>query len=602
MWGQLMSRIAVFQKLSLLFLVISLAACTRERPVSYVIVAVDQLSFADSSCSQDRSGRNSGLQILCNESVKWTHAYTTSVLSGPALSSIMTGLHPIDSGYRDPSQFLSPKIETIGKAAHRRGLRTLFLSGGPPILKKIGLGHGFENFEDFLNINHSPWLRTFRKNSQVFFDWLEQVDADEPFLTVFYVPDLRFLNRPLVNSFGDPLEKSFDSQFEEFDSALYDLIQKIKKRGDWDQTHFLLVGLQGRNLYDRKVINPSTNLHSESTQVGFFWKPTQNKRDAPVSWTMDKNISLADVGASLMQSLGASLPSSRLETASLLLSLKKPDSTFSQNRLHLIESAWGQWQLGTDIQYAMIADEELYLHSNPPQVFRTLTDRLETNPLSGTIAQNSIQTFQKISEELSLPAFVPPKISALSRWNFTYWDWMSEQMNAIKSATSTTPWEEIPEGLRPWTARALIETSDWKSLKSAAETWKIPYLLWLAHKQLNLPLITQDPCLMLTLDTVENKNLSKDCHDITFLEVVAASVAENKQRRWEKLLEEQMIRTSILRMNRALGGVWDVDEKMESVISRVEVFFRTSEHRALFRNVQRRVRSIELQSAQPERL
>lgn len=596
-----MKHIALFH-ITILVLAFGLSAgCSGKKPVSYVVVAVDQLSFADASCSEDRSEKNSGIAILCSESVKWTHAYTTSLLSGPALASLLTGLHPIDSEFRKNNEFLSPQIMTVGRLAHQKNYRTLFLSGGPPVLKKTGLGVGFESFEDFLNIQQNPWLRTFKKNTDVFFDWLDDVNH-ESFFVVFYVPDLRFLSRPLVNSFGDPREKSFNSQLDEFDSTLFDLIEKIKKEGRWDSTHFLLVGLQGRNLYDRKVINPNMNLHSETSQVGFFWKPTQNKRDAPVSWAMDKNISLADIGVSLIESLGGKRPQGRLETATLLPSLTQPKSTFSHSRIHLIESSWSQWQLGTQMQYALIADEELYLHEQTPKVYRTLTDRLETTPLSGAIAQSSIESFKKIADELKLVPFVTPEIPKLSRWNFTYWDWLSDRFENIKSATASTPWLSIPIGLRAWTARALIESNDWKGLKSAAEAWKTPQLVWLAHKNLGLPDIKSDPCLSLVSTELNTKNL-KSCTDSSFIEILSIQDNENRARRWERLLEEKLIQSSIIRMNRALSGIWDVQEDLDSVISRVEIYFRTPEHRTFFRNIDRRVnRSIELQPTQPERL
>ncbi|MFN8846754.1 MAG: hypothetical protein ACK5W9_07880 [Bdellovibrionales bacterium] len=598
-----MSRIALLQKIfSMTFLFLSLVGCFREQPASYIVIAVDNLSFADAVCSEDRSGRNSGIQILCNESVKWTHAYTTSLLSTPAITSLMTGLHPLDSKVRHPGHFLKPDTMTVGRAAYEAGLRTIFLSGGPPVLKKTGLGQGFEVFEDFLELNVSPWLRPFRKNIEVFQQWLADLDNHEGFFTVFYVPDLRFLSRPLMNSFGDPLEKSFDTQFEEFDATLFDLIQKIRKSGRWDNTNFILVGLQGRDLYDRKVFHANANLHSESTQVAFFWKPQQRRRDSPVSWTMDKNISIADIGVSLLESLGASAPRAQLENASLLISLSKPDSAFTDNRLHLIESSWAHWLLGAPVQYAMIREEELFLHTEPPQVFRTLSDRLETNPLSGSSMETSKEFFLNVASELKLTPFSPPDIPKLSRWNFGYWDWMSEQLSAIKSATSTTPWNEIPEGLRPWTARALIESSDWVSLKSASEAWKVPYLTWLAQKQIGVNTNIIDPCLRISLDSFESDPRLRDCQDPAFLEILTSSKSENKSRRWERILEERMLQTSILRMNRALGGVWDVNEKMETVIGRVEVFFRAPEHRALFRQVQRKIKSIELQSTQPERL
>lgn len=599
--GQLMKRIALFHILILvLFLGLS-SGCTSQKPVSYVVVAVDQLSFADASCSEDRSEKVSGIAVLCNESVKWTHAYTTSLLSGPALASLMTGLHPIDSGFRKNNDFLSPQILTAPKIAHQNNYRTLFLSGGPPILKKTGLGIGFESFEDFLNIYQNPWLRTFRKNSAIFSEWLDDLNQ-ESFFVVFYVPDLRFLSRPLVNSFGDPREKSFDSQFDEFDSTLFEVIDKIKKKGRWDSTHFLLVGLQGRNLYDRKVINPNMNLHSESSQVGFFWKPIQNKRDAPVSWAMDKNISLADIGVSLIESVGGKRPQGRLETATLLPSLTQPKSNFNPSRIHLVESSWSQWQLGTNMQYALIADEELYLHDKVPKVYRTLTDRLETTPLSGSIAKSSIEIFQKVANELNLEPFELPEIPKLSRWNFTYRDWLSDRYENIKSATASTPWLDIPNGLRAWTARALIESNDWKGLKSAAEAWKTPQLLWLAHKNLGLPEVKTDACMALVSSGVNPTNI-KSCSDSNLVEILSNQDSENRLRRWERILEDKLIQTSIIRMNRALSGIWDVHEDMDSVISRVEIFFRTPEHRTFFRNVDRRVsRSIQLQSTQPERL
>ncbi len=599
--GQLMKHLILFQILIWSFFLTQLLGCTRNSSANYIVVAVDQLSFADTSCSQDRSEKNSGIAILCNESVKWTHAYTTSTLSGPAMASLLTGQHPIDTKFQHNGHFLSPQTQTVGRLAHKQNYRTLFLSGGPPILKKSGLGAGFETFEDFLNINQSPWLRSFKKNSNVFSDWLDDLN-NESFFTVFYVPDLRFLNRPLVNSFGDPREKSFDSQFEEFDSTLFDMIQKVKKKGLWDSTHFLLVGLQGRNLYDRKVINPNMNLHSESSQVAFFWKPNQIKRDAPVSWTMDKNISIADVGASLIESLGGQIPRGRLETASLLLSLRKPDSTFSNSRVHLIESSWAQWQLNAPVQYALISDEELYLHETTPKVYRTLSDRLETTPLTGSLAENSIAIFKQVATELQLTPFVTPEIPVLSRWNFNYWDWQSDQYSNIKSGTASTAWNDIPIPLRPWTARSLIESNDWKSLKSASESWKVPQLQWLAHKQLNLPEVKTDPCLSLQPLNIQNNKDLKLCKDAGFIDLLASFNSESKLRRWEKNLEEKLILTSIHRMNRALSGIWDIEEDMETVVSRVEIYFRTPEHRTFFRNVQRRIKSIELQSTQPERL
>lgn len=588
--------------LIVLFLSHLMMGCARSKKPNFVIVAVDQLSFIDANCGRDASDFNSGIGLLCNESVRWTHAYTTNVMSGPALASLLTGLHPIDLGYRHNGQFLSPQFQSVGEIAYTKKYRTLFLSGGPPVLKKTGLGKGFESFDDSVNLLENPWLKTFRTHTQFFSNWIDDV-GERPFFTVFYVPDLRFLHRTTINQAGDFRNKSYESQLEEFDSVLFDLIQSIKKSGRWDQTHFILVGLQGRNLYDRQQLSAHTNLHSEFTQVGLLWKPTQSQRDAPVSWTMDRNVSLADIGNTLFDLLGHKPPQGKLETASLAMSLRKPESAFRSSRIHLLESAWSQWRLGTAIQSNLLLDEELYFHDRKPRLYRTLSDRLEINPIFPNDTSNpSLVLLHKTADELQLEPYGKPAIPAPSIWALNYWDWLSPGLTNIKQAYASVPWAQVPADVRPWLARSLIEASDWRGLKAAAESWKNNKLLWLAHKHLNLPNIKSDGCLSLVTTTHFTGEESKRCADSAFLEVLSNIQYERKSRRWEKILEEKLVLTSVLRMNRALGMIWDVPETFEGILSSTEILFWSPEYRNDLRNIRQRLKSIELETTQPERL
>lgn len=592
----------MYKPLAVCFMIIGfLLGCQNSNKDSYIIIATDQLSFQDSNCSRDWAEQNSGISLLCRESVRWTHVFTTSILSGPALSSILTGLHPRQTDFHHPGQYLAPQFKNIAQVALQKKYRTAFFSGGPPVLRKSGLDSGFELFDDTLNLSESPFLKPFRSSVNSFFNWQSDIGGS-PFLVTFYVPDLRYATRTTTTPSGEARNKSFESQLEEFDTVLFDLINRLKKNNRWDKTHLILVGLQGRNLYDRQGLHSSLNLHSENSQVALLWKPAQKKRDAPVSWTMDKNISLADVGQTLFdlfeETSGPSVPA----TASLAITLTQPKSSFNTSRIHLIESAWGQWKLGTPIFSALLNDEELYFHTQPPVLFRTLSDRLEINPVVGKEENQALFEFYRTTaNDLEIKSFPSPDINfkknSLSLWSFSYEDWISPKLHSILERYQTIPPIEVPVEARSWLARALIENGDWKKLKAVAEVWKMPNYSWLAGKNLNLPRMKKEPpCLELVGNDSRSGAAVKRCTDPLFLETIYSLEGEKRTQRWERILEDRLTMVQILRTNRALGFIWDVTESDENILSLTEILFWAPDYRNLLRPIQKKLNLVQLES------
>ncbi len=593
----------MYKPLAVFFIIIGLlSGCQNSSRDSYLIIATDHLSFQDSNCSRDWAEQNSGISLLCRESVRWTHAFTTSLLSGPAMASLLTGLHPRQTGFRHHGQYLEPQHKNIAQIALQKKYRTAFFSGGPPLFRKSGLDAGFELFDDSLNLNESFFLKPFKSSIKNFFEWVSEIGGS-PFFAAFYVPDLRYSTRTTVAPSGETRNKSFESQLEEFDTALYELIIKLKKINRWDKTHVILVGLQGRNLYDRQGAHPSLNLHSENSQVALLWKPAQKRRDAPVSWTMDKNISLADVGHTLFDLFNENPESfSRPETSSLTITLTQPKSSFQTSRLHLIESAWGQWKLGTPIFSALLSEEELYFHTKPATLYRTLSDRLEINPLiEKEETQDYFAFYQQAAIELELVPFSNPhsvfRKKALSLWNLTYEDWLSPRLQSILKLYESISPQEVPLDARSWYARSLIENNNWKKLKIVAEVWQNPAFSWLAAKNLNLPRSKKSlPCLdLVNAPSISSADI-KNCPDSQFLEALESLEGERKSKKWEKILEDKFILVQILKTNRALGSIWDVTESHENILSLVEILFWSPEYRHLIRPVQKKIKLIQLES------
>src|SRR5690606_10347070 len=118
-----------------------------ETKPSILVIAVDSLSSDFITCFDETESLNSGFATLCSESVRFTHAFTTSTMSVAALSSVLTAQYPYETSvFNNGSNYLLNEFETIAEVAISKGYRTSLFSGGAPVFRKTGLGQGFEVF------------------------------------------------------------------------------------------------------------------------------------------------------------------------------------------------------------------------------------------------------------------------------------------------------------------------------------------------------------------------------------------------------------------------------------------------------------------------
>jgi hypothetical protein len=340
------------------------------RTNSILVIAVDQFRPSDLDCGRESKSENtttkprpntSGFEILCQNSYRFSHVYTTSTLSAPAMTSILTGQYPLAHGVHHNGDYLSPQIETVSERAFELGYDTTFFSGGAPVLRKTGLPQGFNLFDDFIKLQPTILHRTFKNSAAIFKARLKEIGST-PFFSVFYLPDLRFTQVATTNSLGEARNFSYESQLEELDDSLGDLFQFLKTEKHWENTHIVVVGLNGRAHGLRKKSSPTpTNLHSENTQIALFWKPAGSSlRDPPVS---NIPLSLADVGASLYEWVdGQAAVSEIAELPILSLNSVTASSIPPVSRWILSESGWAAWRLNQPLQVSVRKDQILCLN------------------------------------------------------------------------------------------------------------------------------------------------------------------------------------------------------------------------------------------------
>lgn len=572
-----------------------------------LVIAVDELTFTDVTCRQD-DNEGSGFQLLCNESVRFTHAYSPSTLSVPALSSLLTGLYPYQHKVRhNGGPGLAAEVETVAEMALKKDYRTSFYSGGAPVFRRSGLHQGFEMFDDNLIPNFPSLFRPFKKSADNFLTWLKQDVAGDAFFTFIYVPDLIFTTNPTTTELGELRNLSFESQLDELDETLYEVFSRLKQAQRWDQTLVILVGLNGHTTSDRYRELSSMNLHGENTQVALFMKPPQpRKRDQAIHWKIDQNVTLVDVGRTLAEFMGvtdldsdASFPATSLHSV-----LKSPNTPWPEDRPILLESGWALWRKAGPLRTATISNHVLLINDEKPLLYNTLVDRLEVNPLP-LLQESILPTTQRLQSLVRKNGFTPsPPLDSewLVKLSLPFSRWMrADQEGALlKDLKRLATLQPRSLDLQNWTAQIALNQKSWDTLRTLGQKNNVELWQYVADRHLNVknPKVTDACFLLLNAKTLETSQL-KACSDPLFLEMVdwlradARGLNKEAQRkRFERSFRYYMLDQLIQRTNIATGLIWDTARDNIYAPSRTELALALPEYTRV-RNVVYRAITVE---------
>jgi hypothetical protein len=558
-------------------------SCQSSTKPSILVIAVDDLSVLDMLCNEDDSGTSqSGIEILCKESVRFTHAFNTSPMSVPSLASIVTGLYPFQHKVRNNgAPGLDPAFDTVAEKALENKYRTAFFSGGPPVWRKSGLNQGFELFDDSIVPARQTLYRSFATTSKLLIQWIRhEVGGSSPFFAMIYAPDLIFTNTVTVNEFGEARNLSHESQLDELDDNLYTLFKELKSMKRWDDTTVVVVGLNGHTDDDRPGELGPSNLHSENTQVALFIKPQQKARDEALQWKIDRNVSVVDLGQTLFDLVGIdknpNKTSFTFPTYSLSRVLHKTQPDWPENRLILLESDWAQWRGLSNRRHAVLDSHTLFMNDNSVQVFNTLTDRLETNPLriSELPFTEKTRIVQALNEIGAQPWQGLSK-EVIRKYSPAFFRWLRQDQKGslLKDLKAKTQTKNPDPDILRWAALLAFDLKDWNSLKALGLKADHPLWQFVADRNgatgatVNFSFF-QDPCLRLLEVPKFDAGDLKKCENPLFLDFIdwqrsdLRNLSKNTQKRkFERAYLNSIIDQEIQEASLATTLIWDLSMK-----------------------------------------
>ncbi|MFP5518550.1 MAG: sulfatase-like hydrolase/transferase [Bdellovibrionia bacterium] len=556
--------------------------CTTKKSTSYLVIAIDDLSSTDVLCTSDQYNdtMKSGFAILCAESIRFTHAYTPSLQSVPTLASLLTGLYPIEHGTRHNGQTLSASLDTNAEIAVKNGYRTAFFSGGAPVLRKTGLNQGFELFDDEFILSPQHIHRAVHKNINNFIDWLDESSAKR-FFSFIYIPDLIFTHIPTANSEGELRSYSFNSQLEEVDEALYGLFARLKDKDQWNNTQIIVLGLTGHSQSERPNEPGPMNLNSENTQVALFVKPATPPRDLALSWKIDRNVTLVDIGHTLRDQLGGndSPLFNSFPTLSLKFNLKDLEKIIPQKRPILIETAWPSWRYKLGPRYAFVYDKYVWIHDTEPKIYNSLIDHFENTPMALNLSLlKEFEEILKLTQEKQLEPFPGLTQKELLKRSIHFSTWMrpDRKDQLIRELQRISSSEKDQQDLKNYILRTLLLQGQYSSFHNYLA--KANGFNEFKHiSAIETELLQSDSCYhLLNIDIDSNK--LKLCSDDLWVEFVAwvraadlGLNAEVQRARFERKLWYHLIDQNLVRTNLAINHIWDLNSQLQWQPSRSEV-------------------------------
>jgi hypothetical protein len=562
-------------------------SCQNSKPPAVIVIAIDDFSVNDVVCSQDQlESRPSGWLKLCRESIRFTHAYTTSTLSLPALASLVTGMYPFQHGLRyNSGQYLKPELRTISEEAVAKKWRTSFFSGGAPVFRKSGLHQGFEYFDDIWNVSPTEIYKTFKRSLVDFKDWYKDDVEDGPFLSFFYVPDLAYVTAEKREDFSLSRSTSFEAQLDELNSSLFGLFEFLEKSKRWKETTVIVVGLHGRpedgGMADARSHDggqteiKGKNLFAANTEIGLFIKPAQAdgyRRLVAPPWKVDREVNLADVGKTIQEIITGE-PSIGSEGVWPLISLQKdlvlPVLTDFKPRPLLIESQWDPWiENSAWDRAAIVANHKLYLFnsSHSGLVFNLLLDNYEALPLN--VNEYKPEYAKGLKSELEKIGFdssaKKKPVSRRESWRtrifqipYPLWIEFSASTELMKSIYKIHRDFPKQKEITALTLKLAIENGDWQMVQTLGIEQNDTLLMQLAQRNLSQePLKSTGPLSHKCFELAASRGITlkeiRSCEDPLFSRFLLEKTKNDPLREFERFFEISVLREEIRKYDLAL--------------------------------------------------
>jgi len=323
-----------------LLLALLASGCGSKKPRIVVWIEVDTLRADALGCYGNHStGENGvlpspGIDALAADGQLFEHAYSSAPWTIPSLVTQLSGEWPWEHGVRRLLELAPAERVPLVPRMKELGWRTAGVTTNFIATSKQGFGRGFERFDDSLAQGHegahapealgkllefSDELAKDPGQGLFLFGWLfephyrYEEHAGLRFGPAYTGPlkgdeelnDLLARRKQLTDEDKLFLRGRYQSEVAYMDQALGKFIAELKRRGWYDEALIVFVADHGEEILDHGWIGHSVTLHEELVHVPWIVKLPVSQAPSRKGTKIPDVVSLIDLPATLLDSMGA---------------------------------------------------------------------------------------------------------------------------------------------------------------------------------------------------------------------------------------------------------------------------------------------------------
>jgi arylsulfatase A-like enzyme len=336
-------------------LALALGACAHDERPDVLFVTIDTLRRDHVSAYGFAYARTPAFDGVAAEGALFESHYAVTGLTGPAHTTLFTGLHPRQHGVRRNGQAVPGTLRLVAEVFRDAGYRTGASVGAAVVGSEFGLDRGFEAFDESFDVGELE--RASREHTGAYerlaedvvdaaLAWLDAMPTDEPvFLWVhLFDPHLPHL-RPhtewpreaeLVRDgciFAEPnefqgaphvarLRRGYTAEVRYADGELGRLLARFDAWGSGREAAVVLTADHGEGLGEHSYIGHSFYLYEEQLRIPLAIRSSSR---IPAGSRVRSTTSSVDVAATVLDLAGLAMP--RELGGSSLLRLLEDDTS-----------------------------------------------------------------------------------------------------------------------------------------------------------------------------------------------------------------------------------------------------------------------------------
>jgi len=386
------------------FLLIGFSACTHHGPsgppdipkgTPVILISIDTLRADHLPAYGYKQVETPTLDALRRDAILFERAYSTTPLTFPSHSTLLTGVLPATHGVRDnvgykldAGKITRGELPFLPQILKRAGYATGGAVSAYVLQGKTGISTGFDFYEDGIEFRTGTGLGGLQRAGgdtlSVARPWLESV-KDKPFFFFFHIYEPHSPYTP-IEPYASKFASKYDGEIATADHIVGELFDELKRLDVYDKALIVLLSDHGEGLGEHGEDEHGVFLYNEAIHVPLMLKLPAAQR---AGGTTARPVQLLDVAPTVLGLLGLNVPKV-MPGVSLLAENVPPRRIYSETFYPRLHFGWSEL-------FSLIDEQHHYIDSSDPELYDRMKDPGETR----NVLRDERRVYASLRQELA---------------------------------------------------------------------------------------------------------------------------------------------------------------------------------------------------------